>query len=77
MRWLPDLLVGAGRTRTWGILWLVASLAVTAIHAYSMVREKEDVREMKRRYGEKQRQSTNQTERFNSPADGSQTFRSE
>jgi len=53
--------LGAGRTRAWGALWLVASLAPTAVHTYAKVRESESVREMRRRYEEKQRQGTNHT----------------
>ena len=53
--------LGAGRTRAWGVLWVVASLALTAVHAYAKVRETERVREIRRRYEERQRQNTNQT----------------
>ena len=51
--------LGERRMRAWGLLWVVASLALTAVHAYAKVREAESVREIRQRYERKQRQDTN------------------
>jgi hypothetical protein len=59
--------LGAGRTRAWGILWVVASLVLTAVHGYAKVREAEKVREIRQRYEQKQRQDTNSIRPPNKP----------
>jgi len=51
--------LGAGRMRAWGVLWVAASLVLTAVHAYAKVREGERVREILQRYEQNQRQDTN------------------
>jgi membrane protein implicated in regulation of membrane protease activity len=59
--------LGAGRMRAWGILWVLASLALTAVHAYAKVREGERVREIRQRYEQKHRQETNSITPPNKP----------
>jgi len=55
---------GAGRIRAWGVLWLVASLALTAMHVYAKAQESQSlrVREIKRRFQENSMRGTNQTQ---------------
>ncbi len=59
--------LGAGRMRAWGVLWVVASLALTAVHAYAKVREAESVRGIRQRYEQKQRQDPNRITPPNKP----------
>ena len=55
--------LGSGRTRAWGVLGGVASLALTVFHIYGKMHEAERVREKMRRYEEKQMHRTNQITR--------------
>lgn len=45
--------LGAGRTKAWGVFWLVTSIVFTAVHVQSSARENERRREIRRWHEER------------------------
>ena len=46
--------LGSQRTRFWGVILVAGSLVLAAGHTYGKLREREQMREIRRRYEEKQ-----------------------